>query len=138
MNFEIGRGDRTRTCFLTFPRGLSRLLRPHPVIKEKHLTLRSAFRRSSCRQTGLALMFLEKIDFGRLRRTPVRVESCTGLSRALQARLPDSFHDTGDYGPHMPYFYMAAILFTGLASDPFNSDYSMCRLPSILPKEFRD
>jgi hypothetical protein len=72
-------------------------------------------------------------DSNGLRRTPVDVETCAGLSQACLARLPDSFHDTGDNGPRMPYLYMAAVLFTGPALDLFDNCYSTFRLPSTLP-----
>ena len=44
-----------------------------------------------------------------LRRTPTFVETCAGLSQTCMARLPDSFHATGDYEPRMAYLYMAAV-----------------------------
>lgn len=38
-------------------------------------------------------------------------ETCTGLSQKLPLRLPGSFHNTGDCGPHMLYLCMTAFVY---------------------------
>ncbi len=52
----------------------------------------------------------KKVSWSRLRRTPASAETCAGLSRGCEPRLPGSFHDREGYGPHLAYSCMAAFV----------------------------